>query len=160
MAEPSCLAEALAMAQGEFPEIPKDGINPHRRSRYATLDAMVKGTRAALSKYGLAVSWSVEDGLFVAMLHWKSEKLRASMPYFIQHQDMQGVGTMVTYARRYTLGMLLNITADEDDDGNAASAVSASNARPASEKPTTKSGPKPAAKPAPSAKPATSTKPT
>jgi hypothetical protein len=36
--------------------------------------------------------------------------------------DPQGMGSAVTYARRYTLGATLGIVTEDDDDGNAASA--------------------------------------
>ena len=38
MSEHSNIYDALAAAQGEFPEIKKDKINPHFQSRYASLD--------------------------------------------------------------------------------------------------------------------------
>lgn len=41
-------------------------------------------------------------------------------------QNPQGIGSCITYARRYTLQSVLGIAAeDEDDDGNAASGISA-----------------------------------
>jgi hypothetical protein len=36
--------------------------------------------------------------------------------------DPQGLGSAITYQRRYALGAILNLNIDEDDDGNQASA--------------------------------------
>jgi hypothetical protein len=38
---------------------------------------------------------------------------------------MQGVGSALTYSRRYALCSVMNLVADEDDDGQAAKAPSA-----------------------------------
>jgi hypothetical protein len=43
------------------------------------------------------------------------------MPLLLNKDDMQGLGSAHTYARRYALSSVLNLVADEDDDGGAAS---------------------------------------
>ena len=47
--------------------------------------------------------------------------------------NAQQVGSAITYARRYALGAVLSLNIDEDDDANAASAVPAGRAKPASD---------------------------
>lgn len=43
------------------------------------------------------------------------------MPLLLSEHDSQGLGSAVTYARRYSISAVLNLVADDDDDGNQAS---------------------------------------
>jgi hypothetical protein len=49
------------------------------------------------------------------------EKVGGVMPLLLTKQDPQGLGSALTYARRYSLCAVLNLVADDDDDGNTAS---------------------------------------
>jgi hypothetical protein len=58
------------------------------------------------------------------------------MPLLLDKRNSQGLGSAITYARRYALTAVLNLVADEDDDGNQASSPPAAaqhkdDARPA-----------------------------
>lgn len=122
-AEKSNLIEALAKAQSEFPEIKKDRENTFYKSRYATLDSVITATRTGLTKNQLAVThaFSRMDGtpvLVTTLHHVSGETLESTIP-IIAGDGMQSLGSAITYARRYNLCGLLNVTADEDDDGNA-----------------------------------------
>jgi len=50
----------------------------------------------------------------------------------------QGIGSAITYARRYALGAILGLNIDDDDDGNAASQTSKQAASNTPAKPTEK----------------------
>ena len=50
----SKLAEALAAAQGELRNVPRDETNPHFKHRYASLEAVTETVRPVLSRHGLA----------------------------------------------------------------------------------------------------------
>jgi hypothetical protein len=86
-----------------------------------------------LSKHGICVTQTTrveDDGrvLLVTRLHWHDEEIVGYYPVIPQQQTPQGFGSAMTYARRYTLQAIVGVAADEDDDGNAASAKpSASN---------------------------------
>jgi hypothetical protein len=43
------------------------------------------------------------------------------MPLLLGKEDSQGFGSAITYARRYSLCAVLNLVADDDDDGHRAS---------------------------------------
>jgi hypothetical protein len=43
------------------------------------------------------------------------------MPLLLSKNDAQGMGSAITYARRYALCAVLNLVADDDDDGARAS---------------------------------------
>lgn len=119
------LAAALSNAQKEIENVTKDSTNPHFRSRYASLAAVTDTCNTVLPKHGLSVSQTVEtqDGqsvLVTKLMHTSGQWLRGIMPLILSKPDMQGLGSAITYARRYSLSAIVNITQD-DDDGNGAS---------------------------------------
>lgn len=140
------LAGALAKAQAEIKAVAKDRTNPHFRNRYATLDAIVDAVRPVLAKQGLSVIQGVvnhADGFAVetTLLHSSGEWMRNSVPMMVGKQDAQGVGSALTYGRRYGISALLSLSTDEDDDGEAASKQPT---KKPEQKPASKSEPKPA----------------
>lgn len=120
------LAEALAQAQGKIEGAVKDKTNPHYGSRYATLDAVREACRMPLSLYGLSVVQPIgrlEDGTlctYTRLLHRSGQWLQdGGTPLLLSKDDMQGLGSALTYSRRFGLMAMVGI-APEDDDGNAA----------------------------------------
>lgn len=119
------IAAALAKAQGEIKGAVKDSTNPHFKSKYADLASVWDACRAALSKNGLAVFQTTEttaDGIFLVttLAHASGEWMRGTFPVQPVQNTPQGVGSALTYARRYALAAMVGV-APEDDDGNAAS---------------------------------------
>lgn len=122
------LSAAMALAQGEMKPAVKDATNPHFKSKYADLSSVFEAVRGPFAKAGLSV-WqelgNAEGGVTVAtrLVH-KSGQWVEFGPLFVPagKQDAQGLGSAATYARRYGLASALGVCADEDDDGNAASA--------------------------------------
>lgn len=123
------MAKALAAFAAEVPVVPFDKVNPHFKSGYASLGAIIKTVTPILSKHGLAVMQPVvakiEQG--TAMLGIESILLHVSggiltmeayVPMAISGNVMQAIGSQITYLRRYGLSSILNIYTDEDDDGN------------------------------------------
>jgi hypothetical protein len=123
------LFKSLAAAQAKFPEIIKDKVNPHFKSKYVSLDAILSATRPALTENGLAVSSRFgEHSIEAVLLHSSGEQITSGpVPLLLGKNDMQGLGSAITYARRYAIGALLGISPDEDDDGNAAAASAKEN---------------------------------
>lgn len=123
---PTTLAEALAAAQLEITDPAKDAVNPHFRSRYADLATVLKTVRPVLARHGIAFTQTTQilDGalVLVTRLHWRDEELAGYYPINPTKADPQGYGSAMTYARRYALQAMVGVAADEDDDGNAASA--------------------------------------
>ena len=121
------LAEALAKAQGSMSAAAMDGNNPHFRSRYATLTSVWDACRKPLTDNGLSVvqAFRVDDNglllLVTKLCHTSGEWMVSEYPVTPTKNDPQGLGSAVTYARRYTLSSLVGVVADDDDDGNAAS---------------------------------------
>ncbi len=119
------LAEALSKAQGEIRNASKDALNPHFNRSYADLANVWDACREPLSKHGLAVvqipgfSAGMATVLTVLM-HTSGEWIEGELGLVPVKPDPQGVGSALTYARRYSLSAFAGI-APEDDDGNAAS---------------------------------------
>lgn len=120
------LAPALVAAQAAITPAEKDGVNPHFKTRYASLGAVMQAIRPALAANGLAVSQIItRDGdalaLETVLVHTSGQFIGGVYPLRPTKQDPQGEGSALTYARRYALAGLLGVVADDDDDGNAAS---------------------------------------
>jgi hypothetical protein len=130
------LAAALAKAQAKIEGASKDKVNPHLKSRYADMASVVDACRPALTANGLAVIQApryidklveVETILVHATGQWVSETL--ALP--VAKVDAQGIGSAITYARRYGLMAIVGI-APEEDDGHAAVQPPAQSQSPAS----------------------------
>lgn len=123
------LAAALAKAQASLKGAVKDSQNPHLRSKYADLASVWDACREALSKNNLSVtqmphSVHDEDGrvhLYVGtyLLHSSGQWMGETCEIPLVKQDAQGVGSAITYGRRYGLAAIVGI-APSDDDGEAA----------------------------------------
>lgn len=118
------IAKALAAAQAEMTKAVKDSVNPHFSSKYADLGSVMDACMPALNKNGIAVIQPIRDGengrsVVTKFIHESGEILENAVPIIVGKNDMQGLGSAITYARRYGLMMLSGI-APEDDDGNAA----------------------------------------
>jgi len=117
----SLLAAALVKARSEITAIPKDSVNPHFKSRYASLDTIIELVVPILNSHGLTVVQGVispdrdETGKVTSftvttmLLHTSGESLMTAVVMPVAKSDPQGAGAALTYGRRY------------DDDGNAAS---------------------------------------
>lgn len=121
------LAAALAKAQGEFPAIPRNReVKVTMKSggsytfKYAPLDTILECVRPCLSANGLALTSLVVDGKVRTMLlHESGQSLEHSIPMG-DVENIQGLGSELTYLRRYGVTCILCLAPDEDDDGNAA----------------------------------------
>ena len=119
------LAAALAKAQGEMENASKNSQNPHFKSKYADLAEILNTVRPVLSKHGLAVTQfpAFEAGtahVETILTHASGEWMSGTCSAPVQKSDPQGVGSALTYLRRYSLAAVCGL-AQEDDDANAAS---------------------------------------
>lgn len=124
--EIAALATALAKAQAEMGGAAKDAVNPAFRTKYATLEAVIDAAKP-LAKYGIAFVQAPANagdhhiGITTMLIHGESGQwIRSTLDVPLGKKDAQGVGSAISYGRRYSLMAVLGIAA-EDDDGNAAS---------------------------------------
>ena len=118
------LATALAKAQGELENASKSSNNPHFKSKYADLAEIINTTRPVFSAHGLSVTQcpSFETGIVsveTILMHSSGQWMSSTISAPVSKQDAQGVGSAITYCRRYALAAVAGI-AQEDDDANSA----------------------------------------
>lgn len=128
------LAKALVSAQKATESIKKAATNPAFKSKYADLAHVVEGVIPALNNAGVYVmQCPAFDGDLVAvtttLLHESGASVTSTLHLRPSKSDPQGVGSAITYARRYAL-LAMTGAAPEDDDANAASGPRQSQARP------------------------------
>jgi len=124
-AEIGKLAEALALAQADIKGAIKTCENPFYHSRYADLATVMDACREPLSKHGLAVFQTTEGGadsvtVVTTLAHSSNQWIRGRLTLKPVKADPQGLGSCITYGRRFTLAAMVGV-APEDDDGNTAS---------------------------------------
>lgn len=113
---------ALTAAQGEMGPLVKGAVNPHFKSRYATLDDVVNAVRPPLNANGLCFHFETRDGEMVAVLtHGESEtSIKCGIPLLVTKNDIQAFKSATTYAKRMGLESITGIAPADDDDGTAA----------------------------------------
>lgn len=114
------LLTALVAAKAAFKPIPKDKVNPFHKSRYASLDAVLGAVEPSLLTNGLTLSHTVAEGKLVTRLYHTSGDYLESSFNLPELSDPQKLGSQISYYRRYAVCGLLSVTADEDDDCEAA----------------------------------------
>lgn len=118
--------KALVKAQKEMGAVIKNTVNPHLKSKYADLGSVLDACQNALHLNGFAVIQPCgkdDHGAYVetVLAHESGESFASRVYLVVGKQDMQGVGSAITYARRYGLLGMAGL-APEDDDGEATKA--------------------------------------
>jgi hypothetical protein len=122
------LAKALTTVQASLAPAKRDSTNPYYGSTYADLSSVWESCREILAKNGLCVIQgnSVGDAntliVETILIHESGQWVQSELCLPLSKSDPQGVGSAMTYGRRYGLAAIVGIVADADDDGNAASA--------------------------------------
>lgn len=119
------LAKALVAAQMATEAVKKASTNPAFKAKYADLSVVVEAVVPALNKAGVSVlQFPAFNGELVSvattLLHESGSSVTSTLHLRPSKLDPQGVGSAITYARRYAL-MAMTGAAPEDDDANAAS---------------------------------------
>lgn len=119
------IAAAVIAAQGELGAAKKTADNPFYKTKYADLAGVIETARPVLTRHGLGVVQSADcDGELAVvetlLVHTSGEWFKSRTVLKPTKADPQGMGSAVTYARRYAFMAIIGLAA-EDDDGNAAS---------------------------------------
>lgn len=132
------LAAKLLKAQRAFPKLGKNATNPHYRNAYISLDDLIEAIVPILNDHGIVLMQHPTIGednaptlttyLIEAEDDTGDEVIESEMPLLLDKNNSQGLGSAITYARRYSLMSILGLAADDDDDGNAASTSEAKKA--------------------------------
>jgi hypothetical protein len=121
----SDLVKALVSATAEIKTAKRDAENPFFKSKYADLPTVVEACKGALLKNNLVVTQSTtiingQTTLVTTLHHSSGQWIRGYYPVTAVKSDPQGIGSAMTYARRYALAALVGIVSDDDDDGETA----------------------------------------
>ena len=118
----SAIFTALSKFHEEVGKIKKSSTNPHFKNKYADVNTVLDAIREPLKKAGLCfVQLPQQGGLKTILATTEGdEQIESFLEYELSKKDMQGLGSAITYARRYALVSMLGLEA-EDDDGNEAS---------------------------------------
>lgn len=121
------LFDQLLYVKSNIQKLKKDKTNEFLGNSYVDLVSILDEVLPKLHEAKLDLSHTivVRDGLqiMVTKITNKSgQSVFAEMPLVGKIDTMQAMGSAITYARRYTLQMLLSLNA-EDDDGNKSSNV-------------------------------------
>lgn len=123
------LLAALSKAQGELKPASKGKSNPFFKTAYADLTSVWHACREPLAKHGLSIiqlvqAFECESGFAMMTMigHSSGEWIKSLCPMILDKKNAQGMGSAISYYRRYIMSSMLGIvTEDEDDDGNEAS---------------------------------------
>lgn len=122
------LYAALSKAQGAMTAAAKDSKNPHFGSKFADLASIWAACRKPLADNGLCVIQAPVRSpsgqqleLKTTLAHASGQWVRSYYPITPMKNDAQGIGSAITYAKRYSLSALVGVVSeDEDDDGERA----------------------------------------
>ena len=126
--EINLIAEALNKIQARIDDVQKNATNPHLKNNYANLSAVLDTVRPMLSAVGLSVIQlpGYGDGVVyveTVLMHVSGQFISSTSASPLPKADPQGVGSCITYLRRYSLAALVGIT-QADDDANSVKAAS------------------------------------
>jgi hypothetical protein len=113
---------ALAKAQAEMLVAGLNKQNPYFKSKYADLSDIVKASRPCLTKNGLSVLQQIltnDEGqsiLHTILAHCSGQYITTQMRIIPPKNDIQTMGSYITYLRRYSYASLIGVVACEDDD--------------------------------------------
>lgn len=153
------IAAALAKAQGAMANAAKDSANPFFHSKYADLASIMDACRGPLSANGIAfiqLPFTLESkevvemkfnrdtkqteevavpyarvGVITRLIHSSGQFCEGMLDGWVRG-DIQGIGSGITYLRRYTLAPMVGVAA-ADDDGNSANKPQDREAKPSPE---------------------------
>jgi hypothetical protein len=101
----------------------KDAKNEHLRNGYVSLDNLLNVIRPILSENNLVIVQSLAgDYLTTVLYHASGQFIGSNMPFTPMNGSkvtnaLQELGGGITYAKRYSLSALLQISVDVDNDG-------------------------------------------
>jgi hypothetical protein len=116
------IAPALVAALAEIGGVVKGKANPaFKGSKYADLESVIAASKPILSAHGLVaiqLPGPLVNGVLTletVLMHESGEYISGDMGIALGKIDPQGVGSAISYSRRYSLMAALNMPAVDDD---------------------------------------------
>jgi hypothetical protein len=124
------IAKAMSLAQSEMKPAAKDSVNPHFKSRYSDISSIWEAIRGPMTANGLTIWQNVttEEGfvcITTRIVHSSGQWVEfGPLNVPLSKKDAHGVGSAISYGKRYALCAAVGVVSgDEDDDGNASKAT-------------------------------------
>lgn len=123
------VAAALTNFNLEMENIAKNAKNPFFKSSYLDLSAIANTVRPLLAKHGLSViQYPIDDengriSVNTVLLHKSGQKIEFPGIWVKPSKlgDVQVLGSIITYLKRYSIAAILFVAGcEEDDDGEKA----------------------------------------
>lgn len=111
-------------AQKEFKPVIFNKVNPFHKNKYADLGSHLNAVMGALNANNISLiqkTHECDNGICVEtiIIHSSGEQISGGMLRVpVVKNEPQGYGSALTYARRFSLGALLSLYGEEDNDGN------------------------------------------
>lgn len=122
--KPQTLWFKLWKAKQQIGAVSKNAKNPHFRSNYADINAILDAVEPVLLEFNLLLIQPIENGkVFSRIYDVESGDFVESYIDLPQVNDPQKLGGAVTYFRRYTLQSLLSLSAEDDDANNVTQSI-------------------------------------
>lgn len=123
---------ALNKVQGVIEPAKKDSTNPHFKSRYASLASVNEAVMGPLTENGFVLTQGGAEiagkpYLKTVLYHVSGHSEEFNYPLVVS-ENPQHTASSVTYARRYSIAALLNLSVEDLDAQDVASAVPQSRA--------------------------------
>lgn len=122
------LAKGMAKFRQQVKQPEPDSNNSFFQSGYLSLTGLERAIDAALPGTGLSYIQLVSTaenglpGVRTVILHESGQLMTSELLVLTPAKmDPQGMGSAITYAKRYQLAAAFGINGENDDDGNAAS---------------------------------------
>tara|TARA_Y100000593_G_C4276434_1_gene320322 strand:+ start:780 stop:1331 length:552 start_codon:yes stop_codon:yes gene_type:complete len=118
------LIPALILAKKEMgSRISTDSRNPHFKNEYTSLESLLEKISGPLTNNGLfLVQQPTGHHLINTIYHTSGQFIQSKYKLMAEKQTPQGVGSAITYARRYSISALFMLASDPklDDDAETA----------------------------------------
>jgi len=119
------LTKALVKVQSQLKGAKQDSVNPFFKSKYADLTSVWDACRALLAENELGIIQTTDVGdnhqliIETILLHSSGEWIAGRLPMILAKNDPQGIGSAITYGRRYGLSAMVGICPEDDDAESA-----------------------------------------
>lgn len=130
------LTQALVNFQAQMGTAPMNGYNPHFKNKFSTLEDLIDSSRDILTRFGLAViQYPDSDGqsnfLVTKLKHVSGEEETSRALLVLKDvNDIQKLGSAISYMKRYAYAAICGIaTSEADDDGHTATNTTPSSFR-------------------------------
>ena len=123
--------EAIAAAKAEIPPIVKTST-AHNNKRYADFASIARAIDPIITKHGLSYRFrTTQNGTINVTCvlshkagHFEENTLAGPADKTGSKNDIQAIGSTLTYLQRYSLVQALGLSASDDDDGRASNGKS------------------------------------